>query len=58
MNKKIIFNKEYLADEINELDAYDIIHTDDIVTDIFGNIHGKFIVQVQYIEPDYIVDDE
>lgn len=50
MSKKI-FDKTFEDDTILDMDTMDIINSDDIVVDIFGNIRGTFRVIVTF-EPD------
>ncbi|SOK58413.1 hypothetical protein [Yersinia phage fHe-Yen9-04] len=54
----IIFEKSYVGNTIESFDSFDILNNDDIITDIFGDAHGTFIVTVTYIPPDYDPNDE
>lgn len=54
----IIFEKSYVGNTIESFDSFDILNNDDIITDVFGDAHGTFIVTVTYIPPDYDPNDE
>lgn len=58
MTEKIIYEKEFNGTRIEDLDPFDILYNDNIVTDAFGDAHGTFIVTVTYIPPNYDVDEE
>ncbi|AFC21592.1 hypothetical protein GAP32_142 [Cronobacter phage vB_CsaM_GAP32] len=58
MTDKIIYQKKFDGNMIEELDPYDILNSDDIETDAFGDAHGTFTVTVTYTPPDYDPNEE
>lgn len=55
---KIIYQKSFEGNSIEDIDTYDFIDNDDVVTDSFGDAYGTFTVTVTYTPPDYDPDEE
>ncbi len=58
MTDKVIYEKKFNGNGIEDLDPFDILYNDDIVTDAFGDAHGTFTVTVTYTPPEYDVNEE
>lgn len=51
MERKVVYEKEFYGEDIESFDPSDILNSDDIVVDSFGDPKGKFKVTVTF-EPD------
>ncbi len=55
---KVVYNKTFQGNQVEDIDPTDFLDNDDVVTDAFGDAHGTFTVTVTYTPPDYDPDEE